>query len=101
MDRIVATLDEDIWALAYVVVRNRGSMPCSLCILLCIVYAVQAIPLSVMVWSYSVMLNHDVESEYEFFGDCGLTFKDDTNITLNQTLFDDYDISTTMIMRTL
>ena len=93
---IATTLEQDIWSLAYVIAKNRQMLPSSYCLLLAIIYIVQVTILCVMIWSYRVMLNKDVEMEYYMEGDCildlNLTTVIPTNVECgNMTLIKDHD----------
>ena len=74
-DQIVATLEQDMWALAYAIKVNRkkSGIPWSFVLLLIIVYFTQIMTLIMMSWSYYVMLNYDVELKYELDGNLKIT----------------------------
>eukprot|EP01083_Nonionella_stella_P096799 272174_1 len=63
-DSVPRKLTEDIWALAYCVVKNREVLPCSLFTTISCIYVVQVISLGLLIWSYSTELNKDVIVQY-------------------------------------
>ena len=46
----------------------------------------------IMIWSYLVILNYDVKRKFELYGDCGLTYSNET-LFENETSTDDAAIS--------
>ena len=69
-DKIVARLSEDIWALGFVIARNRKKLPCSFVILLFVIYCVQIGILSGMIWAYDVEDQHTWKSYNAKYGTC-------------------------------
>ena len=74
---IATSLNEDIWALGYVIARNRGKLPCTFVILMSVIYFVQLTILCTILWAYEV---EDTQT-YKTFnilrgGQCRAVFND-------------------------
>eukprot|EP01084_Bolivina_argentea_P009011 16867_1 len=75
-------LGEDIWSLAYVIAKNRKQLPCSYCLLLSLIFIIQAGSLVVMIFDYVTMVNHDIRVQYEM-----CTSPDNYQYTTNYTYY--------------
>ena len=100
-DDMKVTLNEDVWALGFVIARKRKQLPCSFIRLLCCTYFTQCMILWVMIWSLSVSLNKNVVVQYklESNGHCELKYTYYQNIS-NYTNVTEYENVTDIIEST-
>ena len=83
-NKSVVRLDEDIWALGYVVARNRKKLPCSFILLLCSIYMVQISTLLAIIWGYGVP---DTIKQMDLDGNCKIDIPDIMNDTFGNATY--------------